>query len=111
MFEIFKSIKRFIPFTRKDEKDEISLSKAISKIDFDKFQNATLKHQQLSVRDKSKIQQEIDKHLLLMPDVKLVLSIDRLDYTKGIANRLRAFEYFLETIFAFKYASLRIKDS
>jgi trehalose 6-phosphate synthase/phosphatase len=28
-------------------------------------------------------------------DVKMVLSIDRLDYTKGIPNRIRAFEYFL----------------
>jgi trehalose 6-phosphate synthase/phosphatase len=30
-------------------------------------------------------------------DKKIILSIDRLDYTKGITVRLRAFEYFLET--------------
>jgi trehalose 6-phosphate synthase/phosphatase len=29
-------------------------------------------------------------------DCRLILSIDRLDYTKGIANRLRAYEAFLE---------------
>ena len=28
-------------------------------------------------------------------DVKLILSIDRLDYSKGIPQRLRAFELFL----------------
>jgi trehalose 6-phosphate synthase/phosphatase len=30
-------------------------------------------------------------------DKKIILSIDRLDYTKGIAVRLRAFEHFLQT--------------
>ncbi len=30
-------------------------------------------------------------------DKKIILSIDRLDYTKGITVRLRAFEYFLES--------------
>jgi trehalose 6-phosphate synthase/phosphatase len=30
------------------------------------------------------------------PDAKVVLSIDRLDYTKGIPHRLEAFEIFLE---------------
>jgi len=40
MFKIFKSIKRFIPFTKKYEKDEISLSRAIRSIDFDRFQKA-----------------------------------------------------------------------
>jgi trehalose 6-phosphate synthase/phosphatase len=34
------------------------------------------------------------KHL---GNVKIILSIDRLDYTKGIANRLEAFQTFLET--------------
>ena len=29
-------------------------------------------------------------------DSKLILSIDRLDYTKGVINRMRAFELFLE---------------
>ena len=65
-------------------------------IDYDRFHNTALAQQQKSVKDRSTIQQELDKHLLLMPDIKLVLSIDRLDYTKGIANRLKVFEYFLE---------------
>ncbi len=34
--------------------------------------------------------------LNLPPDAKLVVSVDRLDYTKGIEERLRAFEHVLE---------------
>lgn len=43
-----------------------------------------------------KVQQEIsmlDKHY---KDVKIILSVDRLDYTKGISQRLEAFEQFLQ---------------
>ncbi|MBL7127638.1 MAG: ribonuclease III [Ignavibacteria bacterium] len=40
MFEIFKSIKKFIPFVRKDDESEVTLLKAIERIDFDKFQKA-----------------------------------------------------------------------
>ncbi len=65
-------------------------------IDYDKFHHAAATHQKKSIKEKSKIQREIDNHLLMSPDIKLILSIDRLDYTKGIANRLRAFEYFLD---------------
>lgn len=38
------------------------------------------------------------------PELKLLLSVDRLDYTKGLARKLLAFEYLLET-----YPSLREK--
>lgn len=31
-----------------------------------------------------------------LPDFKVILSVDRLDYTKGIVNRLQGFEIFLE---------------
>jgi len=65
-------------------------------IDYDKFQEAALDHQKKGLKDRSEIQRALDKHLLLSPDVKLILSIDRLDYTKGIVNRLLAFEYFLK---------------
>ena len=71
-------------------------------IDYEKFNNAAKKHNQLSKKEKSEIQQEIDKHLTNVNEAKLILSIDRLDYTKGIANRLRAFEYFLEKYPEFK---------
>ncbi|TSE07374.1 bifunctional alpha,alpha-trehalose-phosphate synthase (UDP-forming)/trehalose-phosphatase [Aquimarina algiphila] len=67
-------------------------------IDYEKFYNAALDHDQKEKKEKTEIQQEIDKHY----NAKLILSIDRLDYTKGIANRLRAFEYFLEKYPQFK---------
>ncbi|WP_109435605.1 bifunctional alpha,alpha-trehalose-phosphate synthase (UDP-forming)/trehalose-phosphatase [Aquimarina sp. AU119] len=67
-------------------------------IDYEKFYNAAIDHNQKEKKEKTEIQQEIDKHY----NAKLILSIDRLDYTKGIANRLRAFEYFLEKYPQFK---------
>ncbi len=65
-------------------------------IDYDKFNEVARQQKQKSVKDKSPLQQDIEKHFLMSPGSKLVLSIDRLDYSKGIANRLHAFEYFLE---------------
>jgi trehalose 6-phosphate synthase/phosphatase len=38
----------------------------------------------------------------LSEDTKLILSIDRMDYTKGIPNRIKAFEYFLDHYPEFK---------
>ncbi len=42
------------------------------------------------------VQKERDSLRNTLPDVKIVLSVDRLDYTKGILNRLRGFELLLE---------------
>ncbi|MGL5514297.1 MAG: bifunctional alpha,alpha-trehalose-phosphate synthase (UDP-forming)/trehalose-phosphatase, partial [Sporomusa sp.] len=39
---------------------------------------------------------ESDRLQRLLGDRKIILSVDRLDYTKGIANRLEAFALFLE---------------
>lgn len=71
-------------------------------IDYDKFHNAAKHHDNKEKKEKTDIQQEIDKHLTGGNKAKLILSIDRLDYTKGIANRLRAFEYFLDKYPQFK---------
>lgn len=83
--------------------NEISLDNRIVKadsfpmgIDYKKFHSRALEHQSLSIKDRSQVQKDIDTYLLSNPEVKLVLSIDRLDYTKGIANRLLAYEYFLD---------------
>ncbi len=83
--------------------NEISLPKRIVKvdnfpmgIDYEKFHNSALDSQKRSVSDKSEVRKELDRHYLLYPETKFILSIDRLDYTKGIINRLKAFEYFLE---------------
>lgn len=65
-------------------------------IDFDKFSNAAESSIKKSISDKSEIRQELEKYLLLEQNRKLIISIDRLDYSKGIPNRLHAFERFLE---------------
>ncbi|MFD1095679.1 bifunctional alpha,alpha-trehalose-phosphate synthase (UDP-forming)/trehalose-phosphatase [Salegentibacter chungangensis] len=65
-------------------------------IDYNKFESAALNHFENTAEEQSELQRRLDHHLEATPDAKLILSIDRLDYTKGIANRLRAFEYFLD---------------
>jgi len=42
------------------------------------------------------VKEEADKVNKKLGDVKIILSADRLDYSKGIVNRLKAFELFLE---------------
>jgi trehalose 6-phosphate synthase/phosphatase len=57
-------------------------------IHFAKFNNAM---------DDPEVRKETDKLTSLLPDVRVVLSVDRLDYTKGVLNRLRGFELLLES--------------
>ncbi|MEM9143413.1 MAG: bifunctional alpha,alpha-trehalose-phosphate synthase (UDP-forming)/trehalose-phosphatase [Bacteroidota bacterium] len=64
-------------------------------IDYKKFSKAALEHEQKKPEMRSDLQQRLDKHKTSIPDGKFLLSIDRLDYSKGIAKRLNAFEYFL----------------
>jgi trehalose 6-phosphate synthase/phosphatase len=65
-------------------------------IDYDKFHDTAIKIISKPLQEKSLLHQELEKYFLVSPDRKLILSIDRLDYSKGIPNRLRAFERFLE---------------
>lgn len=65
-------------------------------IDYDKFHNAALKHQKRSDREKSDLMNSIEEHVSSHTGRRIILSIDRMDYTKGIPNRIRAFGYFLE---------------
>ena len=65
-------------------------------IDYDKFYNASLKLSHTAIQDRSKMGQDIGKYFLSAPGRKLIVSIDRMDYTKGIPNRISAFELFLE---------------
>ncbi len=83
--------------------NEISLPQRMVKvdnfpmgIDYEKFQQAALDSQKRSVRDKSDVRKELERYYLLYPESKFILSIDRLDYTKGLINRLEAYEYFLK---------------
>ncbi|WP_411031945.1 bifunctional alpha,alpha-trehalose-phosphate synthase (UDP-forming)/trehalose-phosphatase [Spongiimicrobium sp. 3-5] len=64
-------------------------------IDYKKFSEAAKEHQQRSPEKQSELQQRLNTHKQSTPDAKFLLSIDRLDYSKGIAKRLNAFEYFL----------------
>ncbi len=65
-------------------------------IDYKKFSAAAKEHEKNTAAQQSDLQQRLNAHKKSTPDAKLVLSIDRLDYTKGIAERLNAFEYFLK---------------
>ncbi|MCB9202688.1 MAG: bifunctional alpha,alpha-trehalose-phosphate synthase (UDP-forming)/trehalose-phosphatase [Flavobacteriales bacterium] len=65
-------------------------------IDYKKFNDTSLKVSHKSVRERSEIQQQIDKFFMQDPERKLMLSIDRLDYTKGIPQRLKAFRFFIK---------------
>ncbi len=64
-------------------------------IDYKKFKDAAILHSTKSENERSDMQMRLDSHKASAPDTKLILSIDRLDYSKGIAKRLNAFEYFL----------------
>ena len=65
-------------------------------IDYKKFSEAAKAHHQQSEAQQSDLQRRLDLHKKSSPDAKLVVSIDRLDYSKGIAKRLHAFKYFLD---------------
>ncbi|WP_297762544.1 bifunctional alpha,alpha-trehalose-phosphate synthase (UDP-forming)/trehalose-phosphatase [uncultured Muriicola sp.] len=65
-------------------------------IDYAKFSEAAKQHKSLSKKDQSELQRRLNKHKEASPDAKFLLSIDRLDYSKGIAKRLNAYEYFLK---------------
>ncbi len=82
--------------------NEISLPRRMVKvdnfpmgIDYDKFHDAAIASQMRSDEEKSEVRKELERYHLLYPETKFILSIDRLDYTKGLINRLQAFEYFL----------------
>ncbi len=65
-------------------------------IDYKKFRDAAVNHDSKSKENRSDLQIRLDNHKASAPDTKLILSIDRLDYSKGIAKRINAFEYFLQ---------------
>lgn len=67
-------------------------------IDYDKYHNAALEHKKS--KEKSELLKRLEEHKI--DGKKLILSIDRMDYTKGIPNRIKAFEYFLDTFPEYK---------
>jgi trehalose 6-phosphate synthase/phosphatase len=58
-------------------------------IDYEKFNDAAMNSKSVEV--------EKQKILTTLQKKKLIFSVDRLDYTKGLLKRLEAFEFFLET--------------
>lgn len=64
-------------------------------IDYKKFSDAGKANSLNPEEKQSDFQQRLNTHKKSTNNAKLILSIDRLDYTKGIAKRLYAFEYFL----------------
>lgn len=71
-------------------------------IDFEKFHQAALEHEKLPTEAQTELNLRLKEHHKTAPDAKIILSIDRMDYTKGIPNRIKAFEYFLEKYPQFK---------
>ncbi|MFC2115544.1 bifunctional alpha,alpha-trehalose-phosphate synthase (UDP-forming)/trehalose-phosphatase [Bacteroidota bacterium] len=64
-------------------------------IDYDKFSQ---EGKEIFQREKAEgLSRELIDQQLSSGDKKIILSIDRLDYTKGITVRLKAYEYFLKS--------------
>lgn len=64
-------------------------------IDADEFENEAHLQKEQEIKPQS-IKAEIKEYTKHSPQVRFIISIDRLDYSKGIVNRLEAFDYFLE---------------
>ena len=64
-------------------------------IDYDKFNTAATSHLAMKQSEKSDLKKQLELHKKGADKGKLILSIDRLDYTKGVINRIKAFELFL----------------
>jgi len=65
-------------------------------INYERFQEKKEHYLSRHEEDKSELQKQIETYLVPQKNGKIILSIDKLDYTKGIPHRLRAFELFLK---------------
>lgn len=66
-------------------------------IDFEYFNSTAQKIKNGSINLQSEIRGELLEYKKNHPSRKTILSIDRLDYTKGIPDRIKAFELFLKS--------------
>ena len=64
-------------------------------IDYDKFYRKAEEHLAQKENEKSELKKQLELHRKGAESGKLILSIDRLDYTKGVVNRIEAFDLFL----------------
>lgn len=95
------SVKRILGFSIKFNEVElqgrtVKVDSFPMGIDFDNYHFASAKYAVTAQQFQSDLVNRLQDHLKQYPDSRLILSIDRMDYTKGIPNRIRAFEYFLE---------------
>lgn len=66
-------------------------------IDYARYRDAALQYRASADEpSESDMIERLKEHMKHSPESRLILSIDRLDYTKGIPNRLLAFEHFLQ---------------
>ena len=75
---------------------EITVNTFPMGIDYEKFNLAAKKQLTQINSEKSELKKQLESHKKTSKNSKLILSIDRLDYTKGVINRIKAFEVFLE---------------
>ena len=64
-------------------------------IDYAKYNDAARKKNNQKKSEMSNLRLQLKDHKKTSTDSKLILSIDRLDYTKGVINRIKAFDIFL----------------
>ena len=64
-------------------------------IDYAKYNDAARKKNNQKKSEMSNLRLQLKDHKKTSHDSKLILSIDRLDYTKGVINRIKAFDIFL----------------
>ena len=64
-------------------------------IDYAKYNDAASEKYKQKKSEMSELSIQLKDHKKTSNDSKLILSIDRLDYTKGVINRIKAFEIFL----------------
>lgn len=65
-------------------------------IDFEKYTLRAKKLSEKTPKGLLSFKDEIEQHIRMQGDRKIILSIDWLDYTKGLVNRLKSFRTFLK---------------
>ena len=64
-------------------------------IDYERYNLAAKKQVNQKEIEKSELKKQLQRHKKATRNGKIILSIDRLDYTKGVISRIKAFEMFL----------------
>jgi trehalose 6-phosphate synthase/phosphatase len=65
-------------------------------IDYEKYHSKAIELIENTPDKLKEFENKIEKHIRVKPENKIIVSFDRLDYTKGISERIKAFRQFLE---------------